>query len=611
MKRIVLAAAFVTGLVLPVVAPASPDAPFGHACVAQNDVRFCPTAGDDQRVPSFDGVPLDVDVTLPAEGTGPFPTIVMLHGFPGSKASFESDSREGKLKDASTNPPLREAHTYHWNNVYYATEGYAVVNASSRGFGRSCGAPDSRTSPQCDRGWVHPVADQRFELHDVQHLIGLLVDEGVTDPNKIGLTGTSQGGGSTMQLAFLKDRVRNVDGTLSPWTSPAGKPLHVAAAYPRWGYEDLGYSLIPNGRALDFASSSKAQGLKPIGVPKISVLNALAAGGPAVGNIAPKGADPTADLFGWQEVVNAGEPYGSPASDIATQFATYKGVPGIPGDDVPPLLIQIGWTDPVFPALQAVRPYQRALASEAEAAIQVGDVGHFTGGNPLGQYMQFNNDGAGFFARHLKGQAGSPTFGNVTAYLQGCPKGSKGSGAIKRPSWLELARGSFALTRKSGSVKSNGGSDSSAAGADPLKAADRCTEVKPGSAKGTTVLTRTSPGFTLLGLPTVRAKIKTEGDFGQLDALLWEVLENGKQRIVDFGVYRLTKDQTGTIVFQLQGNGFKFAKGSKVKLELRGRTPDLFRPSNGKFSVSLSDVRVFLPTYDKPSKSKGIGKPRH
>jgi predicted esterase len=53
-------------------------------------VRFCPTETLSQRVASFDGVPLDVDVTLPASGTGPFPTIVMLHGWGGSKTSFES-----------------------------------------------------------------------------------------------------------------------------------------------------------------------------------------------------------------------------------------------------------------------------------------------------------------------------------------------------------------------------------------------------------------------------------------------------------------------------------------------------------------------------------------
>jgi predicted dienelactone hydrolase len=78
-------------LALPAVAAgAKPLRPLGHACQAQNGVRFCGTKSDAQRVPSFDGVPLDADVTLPASGRGPFPTLVLMHGYGGSKASFES-----------------------------------------------------------------------------------------------------------------------------------------------------------------------------------------------------------------------------------------------------------------------------------------------------------------------------------------------------------------------------------------------------------------------------------------------------------------------------------------------------------------------------------------
>ena len=126
MRRFIPLAAALAALVLPAAASASPEAPFGHACTAQSGVRFCPTASDDQRVPSFDGLPIDVDVTLPVAGTAPYPTIVMLHGFPGSKASFES-----------TDPDGPGAHNYHFNNTFYAQQGYAVVNVSSRGFGRS------------------------------------------------------------------------------------------------------------------------------------------------------------------------------------------------------------------------------------------------------------------------------------------------------------------------------------------------------------------------------------------------------------------------------------------------------------------------------------------
>ena len=68
-------------------ASAAPPAPFGHACTPRDGALFCPTADDASRVPSFDGVPLDVDVWLPATGDGPFPTIVMLHGFGGDRKS--------------------------------------------------------------------------------------------------------------------------------------------------------------------------------------------------------------------------------------------------------------------------------------------------------------------------------------------------------------------------------------------------------------------------------------------------------------------------------------------------------------------------------------------
>src|SRR3954447_23691219 len=118
MHRVLLV---VIGLVLatalPSSAAAATPAPFGHACSTRSDgTRFCPTtdAGPGQTVdgvPSFDGVPLDVDVTLPAKGRGPFPTIVMLHGWGGNKTAFESSDPEG---DGSN--------TYRYNNDFFARQ---------------------------------------------------------------------------------------------------------------------------------------------------------------------------------------------------------------------------------------------------------------------------------------------------------------------------------------------------------------------------------------------------------------------------------------------------------------------------------------------------------
>src|SRR5436190_2035359 len=215
-------------------ASAADPAPFGHACTAQNGVRFCPTSSSAQRVPTFDGVPLDADVTLPAQGDGPFPTIVMLHGWGGSKTDFESDDPNG---NGST--------TYHYNNTYYALHGYAVLNYTARGFGNSCGGgPGGDHSGACGQGYIR-LADQRYEARDTQYLLGLLVDEGITRPNAIGVTGISYGGGQSMELAFLNDKIRKPNGDLAPWQSPDGTPLHIAAAYPRWPWSDLVDALLP------------------------------------------------------------------------------------------------------------------------------------------------------------------------------------------------------------------------------------------------------------------------------------------------------------------------------------------------------------------------------
>ncbi|MEA2195743.1 MAG: hypothetical protein QOG42_2422, partial [Solirubrobacteraceae bacterium] len=177
----------------PSAAHADPT-PFGHACTPANGVRFCPTTDLASRPTSFDGTPLDVDVTLPATGEGPFPTILLLHGLGGDKTSFESTGSGG---DAS------------YSNWFFAQHGYAVLTPTARGFGGSCGRA-SASSAGCDHGWTR-LGDIRYEIHDAQTLVGQLVDEGIVKPDAIGATGISYGGGFSTMLAFLKNRVRLAD----------------------------------------------------------------------------------------------------------------------------------------------------------------------------------------------------------------------------------------------------------------------------------------------------------------------------------------------------------------------------------------------------------------
>src|SRR3954447_24526676 len=115
------ALAALAALALAPTAAAAPPLPFGHACAPREGALLCPTTTDAARVPSFDGVPLDVDVFLPPTGDGPFPAIALLHGFAGSKADLAADAAR------------------------CARTGYAVLLPTARGFGRSCGVVESRT----------------------------------------------------------------------------------------------------------------------------------------------------------------------------------------------------------------------------------------------------------------------------------------------------------------------------------------------------------------------------------------------------------------------------------------------------------------------------------
>lgn len=203
-------------------------APFGFtgtAITSPDGVGYTFYTG---MAPTFDGLTLDADVTIPAGAHGPLPLVVFFHGWSNSKTNYESTT----ITNTTT-------YVSHWNNISFAARGYAVLNYTIRGFHGSCGPDEQQSNPTAfattcpsRKYWIH-VADPRWEIHDAQYLIGTLVDEGVADPNKIGVTGMSYGGGHSWFLAELNDRTMNVDGSLSPWTSPTNHiPLHIAGAVP-------------------------------------------------------------------------------------------------------------------------------------------------------------------------------------------------------------------------------------------------------------------------------------------------------------------------------------------------------------------------------------------
>ena len=569
-------------------------APFGHACKAQDGVRFCPTEGLSQRVPSFDGVPLDVDVTLPAAGSGPFPVLVMLHGWGGSKTSFEATSAEGNGNE-----------TFDYNNVYYAEHGFAVVNYSARGWANSCGSEESRKeTPACEEGFIR-LADQRYEARDAEYLLGLLADEGLIKPRGIGVTGISYGGGQSIELAYLKNRIRLPNGEYAPWRSPDGKSMEIKAAYPRWPWSDLVNALEPNGRFLDTEVAPAGQSYEPIGVEIQSYETGLYADGLASdGYYAPLGKDPEADLTKWFAAVNAGEPVTPEDEEIAHQIYDYHQGYGItPSGKPAPMLLESGWTDDLFPVAQSLRAYNQVRKAGGYAALMVGDLGHGPASNKQNTDRAFNEQGAAFFAAKLQHQGRPPRNGSVTAYTQTCPKSAPAEGPFTAKRWSTLAP--HAVTFGGATAEtftSAGASPTIGAEFDPIAESELegggnvCKETSSAMEPDTATYTTTSAGFTLMGLPTVTANVSAVGPYGQIDARLWDVLPSGQERLISRGVYRLQENQSGPIAFQLHGNGYLFAAGDTVKLELLGLDEPYYRAGNVPFTVQLSNLSVSLPT---------------
>lgn len=579
---------------------AAASTPFGHPCTVQPDgVRFCPTTdlGPGQTadgVPSFDGVPLDTDVTLPpaSSGPGPYPTIVMLHGYGNDKTSFESSNPQG---DGSI--------TYHYNNDYFAQQGYAVVNYTARGFGHSCGGgPTGYHSGPCGQGYIR-LADTRYEARDTQYLLGLLADQGFTKPGAIAATGISYGGGQSMELAFLRNRIRLADGSFAPWVSPGGIPLSITAAWPRWPWSDLVDALLPNGRFLDTQVAPPGQSLNPIGIEIQSYVSGLYALGQSSGYYcgdAPASfpcTNPDADLTGDYALVNAGEP-ASPAAIARLQeiYAHHQayGLPGSPS----PLLIENGWTDDLFPPEQALRIYNQVRSGPGGTVdLQFGDLGHSRGSNKPTANRGFNDQGAAFLAYFLKAAGSAPPAGRVTAYTQTCPATTPDGGPYTASSYSHLARGQLTLGSSGPQTVTATGDPVTSQQFDPIAGTtDACKTITPQSAPGTAAYTLTSPGFTMLGLPTVTATINTVGDFGELDSMLFDVARNGTERLISRGAYRLTNNQTGKVTFQLHGNGYYFPAGDQIKLELLGRDVPYLRASNDDaFTVRVSNLTAKLP----------------
>jgi hypothetical protein len=548
-------------------------------------VQKC-TGSIDTRVPSWDGVPLDVNLTFPpAAQNGPHPLIVYLHGWGGSKDAAALDT----------------------NGL--AQRGYAVMAYSARGFGDSCGSTASRDAPGCARGWIH-LGDARFEARDTQHLAGMLHDAGLVERG-VGVTGDSYGGGQSLILAALKNRIMRPNGKLRPWRSPDGDRMKIAAAAPRIGWSDLAASLTPNGRTLDFRSHNPYR--MPAGVAKDSYLTGLFITGRTSGFYAPPGEDPDANIPEQFDLIQSGEPYDSnPAlrellrntKRFHSAYYVEQGISRRKRETPAPLLIYNAWTDDLFPATEAIRFAKRAQVQHPRSKLSLFFADGF--GHPRATFDDtpgIEEARDALFARYLMGEPARGKLPRVQTFTQNCA--GEPAGPFRTRNWRKQHPGEVRFTTGPTQRFASGGGDPAVAQAvDPIfGGGGSCRTVDAADDPGAATYRLPAyggDGYTLMGAPTVIAKLRTEGQFAQVAARLWDVAPDGSQTFVTRVVYR-PGDRDGTHVFQLHPNGWRFESGHVPKLELLGRDPDYARPSNGSgFTVAVRKLTLELPVRDRP-----------
>lgn len=587
---------------------ASGPRPFGRDCQSTLGVRWCPANG--QKVKSWDGTPLDADVTLPPTGTGPWPTILLLHGLGGDKSQLEPNAPQ----QTGVAPRILPSR-YHYNNLYYARRGYAVISYTTRGFGESCGGNGTPAAwlqtGVCAKGFIR-LADQRYEARDSQTLLGMLADQGITKPTKIGVTGFSYGGGMAAQLAHLRNKVRLPDGRFVPWRSPRGKSMAIGAAYGQWLWTDMLNALTPNGRYLDFDNRTIYSSKAPDGVMVQSYLRAL------YGLAATEGylAQPRTPLPGLPDTtqwdlttaiaqLELGEPYSAGLRDTLAKIRKYHGSLDIPGQPAP-MLLESGWNDDLFPPAESIRMYKRTRAAypKAYVAMLLGDLGHGRDFNKQRVSEAFNDLASGFFDRHLRGKATGPAQHSVTIYTTTCPKSALDRGPYRSAGWASAHPGRWRFgTAAAQTIDSTGGNPLTGNHYDPipqtnpLGTGEPCKSIPVERSAGTAVYQRkVTEAFTMMGLPTIRMQVATTGRYGQVAGRLWDVAPDGTQRLITRGVYRLTPGQQGQVTFQLHGNAYRFHAGHIVKLELAPSDAPYYRASNGTFKVVVTGASVALPT---------------
>jgi ABC-2 type transport system ATP-binding protein len=593
-----VAAALALLAVAPATAAAAPDPLAGlkASCTVRTSTDRPPRRAIRYRlceasVASFDGTKLDVTLTLPApKGSDPLsrghsrgltPLVVFLHGFLNNKREQMSLTRAGNGPDKGG-----EAYkTVRWNNVWLADRGYAVLNYTARGHEGSEGSI--------------MLASREWEVRDTRHLTGLLADDPALgiDPGRVAAVGGSYGGGQAWLLLTTRADPRLQYGE---WRSPAGRLVRLAAVVPQYTWTHLLYALAPSGRHLS-TGVDPATASSPFGIPKITLLDGFLA---ALGNrITPEIAQSLAR-------VNAGEPYdGDPAVEDAkrtfardrsafTQDDFFQALRDRRQRRIPVIVLQ-GWTDPIFPAIEALRMYRRLRAADPgyPIGIYLGDFEHLIAQAKVPDLVYGHGLANRLLDTRLRGRVLGPAF-DVRAAVTDCDPRRMGS-IVRAATWDGLATGRLRFDFDEGRATSSHSPDPRGAELDPVVRSQLrgrgCITATGASPAG--VASWEAPvvrDFTQLGLPRLTLAYQATASDLELNSRLWDVAPGGTATLVDRGAYRATS-AAGTIVYELFGNAWRWRAGHRIRLEVVQDDASYLRADNFASSATISSARLEIP----------------
>lgn len=564
--------------------------------------RFCKGAAV-PKIKSADGtVLLDADVTLPATSKKPLGLIVMLHGLGGSKTSYELD-----LDGEGPPEPLEgTGDKYHYNNFWFASKGFAVLNYTARGFHEDACLDDSVKSTDGDPLLYGPspaCAPQLdsidYEIKDTQYLIGRLVDGTLLsdtsveiDPSSVGVTGVSYGGGHTWLLSR-----RNT------FKSRKGTKIKIAAAVPIIGWTDLVNALMPNGKARDDFRPVPDVDQRVAETPGVLKTSFIAGFYLSMKQASAEGELPDY-IDTWKSRFDEGPPYNDDISvDAMNKLLSKRSAYYIEkrGSFDTPLLIVQGFTDTIFPAVEGLRMYKRLTEDDPGYPIRmyIGDIGHPIAQNKGAEVAYHNDLILKWFNYYLRDKGNEPAH-VVEARAQDCYSDDPGP-LYRGKTWPDVVEIPEVVATEPAGVLDTGAADPHAGTLNPiqLEGGASCPTTDDTSVATGNMAVDSDPlpeDFEMLGLPEVTLNaVPTAGDL-YVAMHLWDVDPvSDTQILVTRGVYQLgASGEPQDVSTQLFGNGWTFPSGHIIRLELTANDyPTMILPGDG--TIAISDVTLSVP----------------